>query len=422
MQQILFGGTYDQLSSSATEYNNVSGGYEWNATATYRQQAISCPGTIDRLFVELSADPGTAPDAYTFTLMKNGDATALTCSIVANDTAGSDTAHSVAVAAGDLVVLRCEPVSGPDASPRAQWAMRFTSTNTKESLILGNSYTDNGGTAYAPLACGAGGSSYSATESDAQQVCAAAGTIKNLYVALSIDPGTNPDAYTFTLRVNGVDTTLTCTIVADNTTGNDTAHSVSVSPGDLLSMSMVPVSTPSARPYVQFGLCFAPTTDGQSLILGGAVDSLSASTTEYIRPCAIGEGQGEWSTTEENEQQLGLACTIKNLYIKLTDSPGAGNSYAFTLRNNAGATALTATVSGTDTTANDTAHEATIADGDNLSLQSVPDDTPTVRSARWGMVCYIAPAGWANTFCGVTSPAEAVGVAAASLDEVCGVT
>ncbi len=101
-------------------------------------------------------------------------------------------------------------------------------------------------------------------------------------MSLSADPGTDPDAYTFTLRKNGADTGLTCTIVADATTGNDTTHTVSVVAGDVLTMAAVPVSTPATTNIiVSFGMTFLADIDGESIILGGLSDDLSNSATEY---------------------------------------------------------------------------------------------------------------------------------------------
>ncbi len=392
MQQILFGGNADALSSSATEYNNISGGTLWSGTESYHGQVVAAPGTIDRLFVELSAAPGAgAGDAYVFTLRLNGADTALTCTITQPATSASDTTHTVAVVAGDVVTISCAPANGPSATPKAQWAMRFTSTNAKESLILGEALAENSYTTYVGVSGGTR-SVGPTTEADAYQVCAAAGTIKSLYVALSADPGTSPDAYTFTLNKNGDPTELTCTITADDKTGNDTAHTVTVAAGDVLTLSIAPVSSPSSSPGTYYGMCFVADADGESPIFGGSANALSSAATEYVRCAAVYYGDTFWNATETDRQQLGLACVLKDLYIKLSDSPGAGKSYAFTLRNNAGATTLTATVADANTTASDTAHDVTIADGDNISLEVVPTSTPTVRDAYWGMVCYIAPA------------------------------
>jgi hypothetical protein len=58
------------------------------------------------------------------------------------------------------------------------------------------------------------------------------GTVSHLYVNLSASDAT--DTLTVTLQVNGVDSTLTCSVSPTATTANDTTHTVAVTAGDLL--------------------------------------------------------------------------------------------------------------------------------------------------------------------------------------------
>ncbi|MFA5054289.1 MAG: hypothetical protein WC565_09535, partial [Parcubacteria group bacterium] len=390
MQQVLFGGRpSDALNNAATEYNAVAGANTWNATESARVQCVSAPGTIDSLYVELTADPGTSPDAYRFTLRKNGSDTALTCTITADATSGSDVSHSVAVVAGDVVSIQCEALNTPSATPGAQWTMRFTSTNAAESLILGHVGCAAANTVYHGIC--AGGSAYSTTENDVRQVCPTAGTIKNLYVSLSIDPGTSPDAYTFTLRKNGADTALTCTIVANDTTGNDTAHTVAVVAGDVLTMSIVPVSTPSDSPRASYGFTFAPTIDGESIVMGGSSDDLNNAATEYIDLCGILNNLSAWNATETSIQQMGQVCILRKLNVLLSAQPGSGKTWTFTPRVNAASPGggLSVAITGTDTTGSDTTNSNTLSAGDNVDLMAVPTSSPATADAYWGLVCQV---------------------------------
>lgn len=63
------------------------------------------------------------------------------------------------------------------------------------------------------------------------------GTIRNLYV--NADSNLLDVSTVFTVRKNGADQTLTCTLDAEVTTGNDTSHSFSVAAGDLISVKVV---------------------------------------------------------------------------------------------------------------------------------------------------------------------------------------
>ena len=395
MKQVLFGvNGLDALNNGATEYAVLHGSGSWNAAEVDRNEVIATAGTISRLYVELSAAPGGgAGDAYVFTLRKNGAATALTCTITQPATSGSDVAHSVAVVAGDTVSMECVPSSTPSATPTAQFTTLFTGTNANESLMLGRGYANYvSGTLY----FGAQGLSAASTdENDARQVCPTAGTIKNLYVSLSADPGTSPDEYSFTLRKNGADTTLHCHIVANDVTGNDTANTVAVVAGDVLTVSSVPVSTPSVGAIrVAFGMTFLASIDGESIILGGLADDLSNADTEYASLVAPLMSETR-STTEANHQQLGQICELRKLYVLLSAAPGAGNDYTFAvLVNGAFPTfGMVVQVAGAATTGNDVTNSVYLANNDNVSLQCVPSSTPGAADAYWGLVCYI-PAAW----------------------------
>jgi hypothetical protein len=390
MQQPLFGGDRDALNNAATEYSSVFGGVAWVATENQRTQVVTSAGTIDSLFVELSADPGTSPDAYRFTLRKNGADTTLTCTITADDTTGSDVAHSVAVVAGDLISIQCEPLNTPSATPTALWAMRFTGTTAKESLLLGHLQISSSATRYTGVMIG--GAASSATEDDVRQVCPTAGVIKNLYVSLSADPGTDPDAYRFTLRVNGASSDLTCTVTADATTGNDTAHTVTVAAGDRLTLMFEPLNTPATDAIrVAYGMTFVADIDGESIVMSFSTDDLDNAATTYSK---IGGSFGStaWSTTETESQQLGQTCVLRKFYVLLSAAPNTGNTYTFTPRVNAASPTggLSVAITGAATTGSDVTNEVAIADGDNVALMCVPASTPDVVDAYWGLVCYIA--------------------------------
>jgi len=88
-------------------------------------QVVPVTGTLSHLFVRRSAAaPAPGPTILTFTLYKNGAATALTCN---NDQAGtalecSDTSHTVPVAAGDTVSLQA--LTPNIVEPTISWAVQ----------------------------------------------------------------------------------------------------------------------------------------------------------------------------------------------------------------------------------------------------------------------------------------------------------
>ena len=130
-------------------------------------------------------------------------------------------------------------------------------------------------------------------------------------------------------------------------------------------------------------------------------------------------GSYPWTVTENQRYLLGQECIIKKLYILLTGSPGAGNTYTFSLNIVGDSDTVQAVIADAATTGNSGALEDTIADSDYLTLKVVPASTPTVQDAYWGFVVYNAV--WTGKIAGVTNPAEIMGVAVGNIAEVKGV-
>lgn len=392
MEQVILGGYYDALNVAATEYNGICGGHTWHADEDNRAQAVSTAGTIRNLRVELDDVPGTG--TYTFTLYRAvgvgawGDTT-LTCTVAADGTIASDTEHDVTVAAGDVICLKCAPDS-PDNARYATWTVEFEGDTANESLILTNNTFINSATWYGAV-MGNGGS---ATENWMRQVCPTSGVIKNLYAQIEEDPGTDPDAYRFTLRVNGansddgVGNPLQVTITADARTGNDTTHEITVSAGDILTVMGEPLNAPSLGAAITaMGMTFVADTDGESLIMGSRYDPLSTSATEY--GILVGYWNFVWSATEAERYQLAQECVLKKLYMLLDVDPGGTDKYTFTVRLEGASpeSGLVVEVAGGSTTGNDTTNSISVSDGEVVNMMVVPTDTPAVGSVYWGLVC-----------------------------------
>jgi hypothetical protein len=96
-----------------------------------------------------------------------------------------------------------------------------------------------------------------------------AGAIKNLYVQSDVAPGA-AKTWTITVRKNGSDQTMVVTLTgASQTTGNDTAHPITVAAGDSISIKVAPTSTPAAA-RISWGMDFVVADAGD----GGTVDTL----------------------------------------------------------------------------------------------------------------------------------------------------
>lgn len=399
MDQIWFGSRGTQASNSATQYNSVVGGLGWSATET--NVAMICPsaGKVGNLRVALEDAPG-AGNSWTFALMVDGVASALTVTISGTGTTGSDVSNKVSISAGETVSLRQIPSSTPTATvPR--FTMVFTGNVANESVIMawnGAIALNSGADEYQPMHVGVGGAR-STTELDMQQMCAAPGTIKNMYVKLTAapDPG-DTDGYTFTARKGGASQSLTVNITGDSTTGNDTVNSFSVAAGDLLNHLIEPSATaPSATPNAAISVTFVADTDGESLVMGGSDDDIHASITEHI--LLIPFADANWGAGEEAQRTILDACILRKLYVELENQPGSGNSFAFTTRIHLNDPSdpsglysdgnLSVTISDTSTTGNDTSNTDIMVASESIVIQSAPTSLPTVGQAKWGCVMFI---------------------------------
>ncbi len=396
MDQVLFSRRLQTGPADATQYNSITGGIGWIGTESTVHRVLPSSGKVHDLRVILETAPG-AGKSWEFTLIVDGIASDLTTTISDTDTSGADLTNQVSVSAGQTVTMREVP-SGTPSRPTVGFSTIFTGDTAKESVVMGNSNAlglNSAADAFWPISVGPGFGD-PANELAAQQLCAGAGIIKNLYIKLSADPGTSPDAYRFTLRKNGASQSLTTTITANDTTGNDTVNSFSVSPGDLLSLLVEPLNTPSVQPNAAWSVTFVADTNGESLIISGSEDDIHAIDTEqynlqFINDTAWGVG---------NNKNAFDTCVLRDLYINLENAPGSGKSYKFDLRistDEPPATfplgSLSVTIADLATTGSDTSNSESLQPWQAVDIQSAPAGNPTVGQAKWGLIMFIGPAG-----------------------------
>jgi len=237
---------------------------------------------------------------------------------------------------------------------------------------------DNSATEYAPLA---GGYTWSPTELTRTQVISASGIIKNLRIVLAAAPSTG-DSYAFVLMVNGSPSALTLTISDTATTGQDLVNQISVVAGDYVSLRVVPTSLPDAV-VAKWSSVFSGSVSNESLVLGCMRTTMNTSTTQYMGLQGMNDSPN--ANIFRGQRVCSAAGTIKNFYVKLTGSPGAGDSFVFTLNKNGVNQTLTATVSELGTTGNDTVNSFIVAAGDLLTIEINPAGTPNDVLPTWGM-------------------------------------
>lgn len=208
-------------------------------------------GTIDNLYV-ISSAPGAAGETsklYDWSITKSATAQATTCQIAADATTCNDTnaAHAFAVtgisggAPGDYITFPAAP-SGTPTSATATFALRYRPTTSGSFPLIAVFPLPNSTTnpMYYSLS---GGTTGGGTEANNQSITDSM-TITKLAVKLNFAPGAGKSR-AYTLRVNGADTALTCTI-ADTAVSCSATGSIAISDDDLVATSDVPTGTPTA--------------------------------------------------------------------------------------------------------------------------------------------------------------------------------
>lgn len=116
----------------------------------------------------------------------------------------------------------------------------------------------------------------------------------------------------------------------------------------------------------------------RQMISGNITGNLPSNATQYfLQTQSATENLIYWTAPRSG--------TFRNLYINVTNSPGAGQSYVFTLRVNGADTSVTCTISNSATSCNDTTHTAAITAGQTYSIKSVSSATATGTDPAWGV-------------------------------------
>jgi len=206
-----------------------------------------------------------------------------------------------------------------------------------------------------------------------------AGTFKNLYVYIDAAMGVG-NSFTITLRKNGSNQTLTCTISSGSNSCSDIAHTVSVAVGDKMNYNVTVSGTPSAVIYFSVG--FSPSTSNEVIVFSVAGANTIATTIFYQ---GFGQGVGPNATESGRQTIFPEPGVASQLNIGLNAAPGSGTSYTFTTKQSSATTSQTCTIADTATTCADTTNSLTIAAGDRLYIAGMPANTPTATRLGAGL-------------------------------------
>jgi hypothetical protein len=228
---------------------------------------------------------------------------------------------------------------------------------------------------------------------NASDIAAISGTVGGYGVRIvtTIAVGT----WTFVILKNGVvqdgsggtvDTRLAFT--SASSLSQQVTFSLSVTAGDLMQFQCQETVSATALDGVAFGVLFTATTPGEFMLGACASGNITLTNTLYGR--VTGGNSLLATSTTETDEQIKVGVTAFRLSQFRIELNAASTSFTFTLRQNAAASALTATISGT-TSGSDVTHEVLCSPGDLLAIEVDPTGSPTTRVAGWSFAVNAAP-------------------------------
>lgn len=403
MRQVLGGVAGGGSSSTSNTIPLVGGLSTWASSYFQRSTIITEPGTIRYLKVRL---PTTAAfftsGAITYTLLKNGSATAMAVQLklLGTVTGGSgvleatDTTHSVDVVDGDTIAVQVTNSASNSPNLKVNITAEFTAQNAGAAIHGGPVSTAVGtGTLYNGLL--RLNDVFDSSSTLYYNVISAPGDISRLIIELETAPGAGTSR-SFQVYVN--DTPQPGIITFSNSEVGPKALDLAIhcNGGDKVQL----VSTTSgaaASTRIRTGVRYVADTDGEVNVCNCQGSSPSNTTTNFNAPATINLSS-TWISTETRyttSNPVGpTRYRVKNFYVWMNGLPGAGKTYTFDWRKNGGsAGAFTIQVTNSSTfPLSDTSNSFDVANSDDWGIRCVPAGTPTFgRVLTWAATAYIDP-------------------------------
>lgn len=245
-----------------------------------------------------------------------------------------------------------------------------------------NAATVNAANRYYGFEAGNSGSG-GGTSNNRRTPVGAAGVVSDAYISLSAAPGAGT-SYTWTLYKNNIATSLSVTISDTDLTGSDidAGHAVTVAAGDDLAWLQAPTNTPTNGLLSNISVLFTGTNNGETTISGCASSTFNGTVASYWGP--------NGGTTNATASVVRAICptsfTLDQLYYRLDQGAGAGDTFTITVYKNGSATALTTGVSGAAQVDNsDLVNSVSFAAEDYLAIEIIGTGTPSGARHAWGM-------------------------------------
>lgn len=261
-QFLMAGGSHGLTSASATNYAGPGGsnGTAVSATATDFEIVIPSGGTITKMTAKLDGAAG-AGTSYDISARTNNTTDNVTVNIAGATALSGSTTGSIAVAAGDTLVLKVVPNSTP-TTRRVTVSLTIAPTTNGENFFgYGSAAAPSTTATNFEQLTGTGNNGWNSTE-NVRYSKPPAYDFKKLYVKLATAPGiaASGKSRTVTLTDSGAATALTTTILETATTGNDTTHTITHSGGgNTGTWRSTVANTPAASAGVHIGYVIAVT-------------------------------------------------------------------------------------------------------------------------------------------------------------------
>lgn len=223
---------------------------------------------------------------------------------------------------------------------------------------------------------------WTATENNRRQMVPGNGIVHSMKIVMSSAAGAG--AYTFTLRLNGADTSQTVVVTHPATSAEITTAETVITAGQYWTLESTPSGSPTLTPSILWEFIVESTGDvNRCMITGGHQNPVDVSFTEFNTVA----GGTTWSinTAGNNnvEIPMPLSGTFKNLYVEISGAAGVGSNHNIALRLG-GSVILSVPLADPTTSGSDT-DSATCTAGQLVDMRSNPTGLPTARYAWWGV-------------------------------------
>lgn len=230
---------------------------------------------------------------------------------------------------------------------------------------------------------------------------AVTGWFFNLDITTTSAP-TSGKSITYTLRVNGGDTGLTCTIANTATSCSDRTHGVAIAPGDRLTLKR----TTSGSPTVAKSRITIEHQGATANESGYATQSVSSGNEGQTTQLTNAFRSRDDGLSDNNAGVAAAAGNVTALYAAVGAAPGSGKSWTFTVlkngtaQNGTGGTPDTrVTIADSATTGNSSGYTVAVSAGDDISIQKSTSGSPTATQAHFG-VRFAATTNGQSQYCG----------------------